>query len=178
MLASYLISCPHGNAVGCFVLPYGYVCEDLGWDLETVRKLFGELFRIGFVTRDESNFLTQIVPWWEHNTVENPNVAKGAVKDLDRLPKCQLLQTVITVAEPFLNRFGTVVKQSYEPLPKPFRNIEPKPKKERKRFTREDKKGRGSKVLTRESQGNGVDHTDLRVKIDYDFPFEELPNEG
>ena len=38
LLAVYLLSCPHGNAIGCFVLPRGYIAVDLGWDPAAVTE--------------------------------------------------------------------------------------------------------------------------------------------
>lgn len=94
LLAAYLISCPHGNSVGCFVLPLGYVADDMGWDAETVSKRFAELFQIGFFERDEIvSDVIRIPSWWEHNTIENGNVLKHAVGALASVPNCQQKQT-------------------------------------------------------------------------------------
>ena len=42
-LTLYLLSCPHGNAVGCFVLHDGYISADLGWSADTVAHCIEEL---------------------------------------------------------------------------------------------------------------------------------------
>jgi len=34
----YLLTCPHGNILGLFVLKPGYACADLGWSEERFRK--------------------------------------------------------------------------------------------------------------------------------------------
>lgn len=110
ILAAYVISCPHGNSAGCFVLPYGYVAEDLGWNNETVRKLFDELIGICFVERDDETNLTRVVPWWEHNTVENPNVGKNVIREIKALPNCSVKQHAIESARGAIDSFETVLK--------------------------------------------------------------------
>jgi hypothetical protein len=105
LLAAYLISCPHGNALGCFVLPLGYICEDLGWVIETVSERLAELFRIGYFERDEKTDLFRIIPWWEHNTLENPNVAKRALAEFSGLPNCELKHHLAESMEQFAKWF-------------------------------------------------------------------------
>lgn len=123
-LLLYLFSCPHGNAVGCFVAHDGYIATDLGWSLETVSETLSELFEKGFSERDEGSFLLRIVGWWGHNPIDNPNVAKFVAKEIASLPNCQVKQRLI---EDVLNfdGWGEKVKQTLsERLGKPFRNQE------------------------------------------------------
>jgi hypothetical protein len=105
----YLLSCPHGNSLGCFVLPTGYMMADLGWDEETVSKHVRELVSNGFIERDERSFLTVIIGWWGHNTIENGNVAKGAVKAIKALPRCELLSRFLKDLNVFPNVFPNVL---------------------------------------------------------------------
>ena len=37
LLYFYLHTCPHINSTGCFVLPEGYACADLGWPSDRYR---------------------------------------------------------------------------------------------------------------------------------------------
>jgi len=46
LLAIYLLTCTHSNALGCFRIPVGYCMEDLKWNRETVSKRFLELGEI------------------------------------------------------------------------------------------------------------------------------------
>lgn len=82
----YLLTCPHGNAIGCFLLPVGYVTADLEWDAETFREAVSECVSEGLIERDEATGLTRIKGWWGHNTFENANVAKAAAKASLALP--------------------------------------------------------------------------------------------
>lgn len=132
-LLLYIYSCPHGNSIGCFVLPLGYICEDMGWDMERVTKLVRELNSNGFIDRDESTRLIRINSWWEHNSIENLNVAKSAVKTLSMLPKCPLLFEVFQQLRSLGNKFINELSNSFpnpEMEPEPEREQEPEPEME------------------------------------------------
>jgi hypothetical protein len=135
-LMLYLLSCPHGNAIGCFVLHDGYITADLRWSNDAVGIYVQELVENGLVERDLETSLLRIVGWWGHNAIENPNVAKHVAKEIAALPACPvkdhliealfmltgLLPSVMQIlseglAKPFPNGSGRVVE--------PFRNQEP-----------------------------------------------------
>lgn len=63
-LASYLITCPHGNMLGLFNLPLTYVAADLGWSLRTVRKALDRLAGLDFVEYDEAGERVLVVEAW------------------------------------------------------------------------------------------------------------------
>ena len=37
-LANYLVTGPHSNAIGAYLLPDAYIADDLGWTAETVTQ--------------------------------------------------------------------------------------------------------------------------------------------
>ena len=115
MLYLYLLTCPHGNSAGCFVLHDGYIQADLSWSSERVTKHVTELVRGGFIERDEGTSLTRIIGWWGHNTLENQNVAKGTIKIMRALPRCQVFFNAVND----LKRFDT---ESVNALVNTFRN--------------------------------------------------------
>ena len=92
-LMLYLLSCPHGNAIGCFVLHDGYIGADLGWSPDAVSRCIHELIEKGLVERDDEASLLRIIGWWGHNGIENPNVAKHVVKEIAALPPCAVKST-------------------------------------------------------------------------------------
>jgi hypothetical protein len=94
-LMLYLLSCPHGNAVGCFVLHDGYIAADLNWSIETVGRCIGELIEKRLIERDAETSLMRILGWWGHNTIENGNVAKHVVKEIAALPACLVKNNLI-----------------------------------------------------------------------------------
>jgi hypothetical protein len=85
MLALYLMTSPHGNMVGCFLLPDAYAAHDLKWTIERVTEGFKELFTKSFAYRCERTFWVFIRGHCKWNQFENPNVAKAAAKLFDSL---------------------------------------------------------------------------------------------
>jgi hypothetical protein len=91
----YVLTTPHGNSVGCFVLPFGYISADLKWTEEVVTERVRELVEKGCVEYDETTSLVRVRGWWGHNTLENANVAKGALKTFRQLPRCEVYYNAI-----------------------------------------------------------------------------------
>lgn len=105
MLWLYLLACPHGNAVGCFVLDPEYIQADLKWTAERVSTHMLELVSRRMIERDPSNFLTFISDWWGHNTIENGFVAKAAMKTLKALPRCDVFCIAVNALDASSNKF-------------------------------------------------------------------------
>ncbi|MGV8869289.1 MAG: hypothetical protein ACOH2S_20405 [Janthinobacterium svalbardensis] len=79
-LALYLLTCPHGNMLGCFRLPDAYASDDLKWPIERVSKGFAGLIEKGYISRCERTFWLVITRYLKWNQFENPNVGKAAGK--------------------------------------------------------------------------------------------------
>jgi hypothetical protein len=116
-LAMYLLTCPHGTIAGVFRLPDGYVCEDLIWDQERVRKGFENLEENGFANRCARSKWVWVRKFLEWNQPENPNQRKAVNKMIEQVPadcswKQQFMASLSdqddnhcrTVEEPFLNQ--------------------------------------------------------------------------
>lgn len=99
LLWAYLIACPHGNALGCFVLPLGYIAIDLELDPTVISSAVQTLSERGLIEYDNAAQLVRIVGWWGHNRIENGNVAKGIAKVLKGLPKSPLTLSAIADLE-------------------------------------------------------------------------------
>ncbi len=136
LLLTYIYSTPHGNSVGCFVLPDGYIMADMNWPSELVSKHVLELVAEGFIERDAPTNLLRIVGWFDHNTIENDNVAKAAVKTIRSLPVCAvsiaLFKDLNTISNRFLNPYLNELRNVFgngflNPEPKPEPEPEPKP---------------------------------------------------
>lgn len=87
LLAFYLMTCPHANALGCFRLSDGYVMDDLGWTKERVLKGFAELFAKGFAKRCGTTFWVVIFKHLYWNRPENPNQVKSVARLAMQVPK-------------------------------------------------------------------------------------------
>jgi hypothetical protein len=87
-MALYLLTCPHGNSLGCFRLPMAYLCDDLGVVAKAAAKTLTELQRVGFIHLDEEDSgWTWIVDYLEHNPMPNGNVGKAVGKMLEQVPR-------------------------------------------------------------------------------------------
>lgn len=136
LLASYLLTSPHTNQIGCFRLPDGYVCDDLNWPSERVREGFDELSNKGFAAREDATKWVLIYKFLKWNQIENPNQAKSAEKQFDQVPAACSLRTPLAVAFAEFSRFPvltakplhkgspTLAEPSQEPFLEPFRNQE------------------------------------------------------
>lgn len=127
----YTLCCPHGNAVGCFVLPEGYIMADLGWSAERVSETVSELLRNGLIDRCETTSLTLVRGWWGHNTIENRNVAKAAIKTIEALPRCPLFFKFIKAVDRFPEQLRKEFRNRYpNGLPNGIETKEPEPEPE------------------------------------------------
>jgi hypothetical protein len=125
VLALYLMTCPHGNMLGCFRLSDAYAAEDIQWELERVRKAFAELFAKGFAYRCDRSFWVFIRYYLKWNHFENPNVATKAFKLLDglRIPNMQkglLLNALREFGKHFDPAKLDPLERSIEPFANPF----------------------------------------------------------
>jgi len=125
----YLLTCPHSNALGIFVLPKGYICEDLGWSMERLNKPFAELLSQGFILYDERVKLICIKNHLKHNPIENQNQVKSAKKILEQLPKSSLFLTILEQ----LN------KEYHKPLRELLQERYSKPETETETYTETEK---------------------------------------
>lgn len=98
-LALYLISSPHTNLLGCFVVPKLYIMADLAWSEKQLEKPFAKLLAAGFLRYDSATGLLLIVNYLRHNPLENPNQVTAAVRKLDELPTSPLLEELWLLLE-------------------------------------------------------------------------------
>ena len=134
LLLLYLLSCQHGNSLGCFVLPEGYITADLKWEPKRVSKHVSELVSKGFIDHDETVSLVRICGWFGHNGFENGNVAKAAMKALKMLPPCAVKSCLINELFDIGNKFINEYRNEFEnELRNPKPNLtqpEPEPNQE------------------------------------------------
>lgn len=78
LLALYLMTCPHRNMVGYFVLPKPYICADLDWSMERLAEPFRELFEEGFCAYDEE---TRVLPIHRALKYDSPGDEDDQEKD-------------------------------------------------------------------------------------------------
>lgn len=87
----YILCCPHGNMIGCFTLPIGYVAVDLGWTLDEANSYITSLINKGFILYDLSNNLIFIKNYLKHNKASGQNSEKGCINLFKLLPSDSFL---------------------------------------------------------------------------------------
>jgi hypothetical protein len=87
LLALYLVSGPHRNAIGCARIPSQYIAADLGWPMQGVSKALRELAEMGFITRDEKSGWTLINNMLKYDPVRGDKAAIGAVRIAKTVPR-------------------------------------------------------------------------------------------
>ncbi len=123
MLALYLMTCQHGNMIGCFRLPNAYAADDLKWDSERVSKGFAELYQKGFAYRCERSSWVVIHRHMKWNKLENPNVGKAAGKLFDSVSPPNDVKALLVKALQEFGQFFPVEKlKAFDTLSIPFPN--------------------------------------------------------
>ena len=111
VLFIYTITSPHSNIAGTYVLPKGYISEDLGWPMRRVEETVSELFRNcsetvperlaedsgsvpeqpePLVYHDEGTRIIHIPKFLKYDPLRNPNQVKAALTVVAELPECAL----------------------------------------------------------------------------------------
>lgn len=122
-LALYLLTCTHGNMLGCFRLTNAYAADDLQWDIERVSKGFDELFDKGFAYRCNKTFWVLINSFLKWNPYENPNVGKAAGKLFDTIsPPIAVKALLAKALRQFSPWFPVEKLDDFEAKNKPFEN--------------------------------------------------------
>lgn len=106
ILALYLLSGPHSNSIGCYILPEGYIMADLGWAPETISKAYMELSRNGFAYGCDKTDYIFISDHIEHNPPANPKVGVSMVKIINKIPSdFSYWPELIECLKPYNKRF-------------------------------------------------------------------------
>lgn len=133
----YLLTNEHGNMLGLYRLPFGYAASDMNWDVERFRKGFETVSKGGLAVYEEATETVYVNRFLAHDPMANPNVVRGAVKELRQLANGspllpQLLADIRNLDEvpdyyqPLIKCLETLTQTVSEP----FRNPEPYPEPE------------------------------------------------
>lgn len=110
LLYLYVLTSPHSNMAGYYVLPKPYVAYDLQWLPERLDKALAELLRTGLIKYCEQNDVVFIPNFFKYNPIQNRNQAVGVAKRVSELPANTLqkdfLAAVKRFAQPFLELFA------------------------------------------------------------------------
>ena len=101
----YFLTCPHSNSIGAYVVKKGYMADDLVWTSKRVNDALLQLRKIGLVRYDDNLSVLVVNNYLKHNTIENPNQCKNAIKNYHSLPTTEILQDVINCLETVSKHF-------------------------------------------------------------------------
>jgi len=105
-LMVYMMTCQHGNNIGCFRIPSAYIAEDLNWASERVTETLSETVSKGFLERDDNCLWNRLPNHFQTVSIENPNVAKGMEQFIDAVPKnSTVFSGLLASLQPFAGRF-------------------------------------------------------------------------
>lgn len=120
LLATYLLSSPHSNGLGCYRLPTIYVQADLGWTPETTESAFTEIESINFGLRCHRTGFILIPNYLRWNPISNSSVAVARQKEYREIPSQFTLRDILVSAmlqhgahwkEPFLSELQDTARQ-------------------------------------------------------------------
>ncbi|USE35898.1 hypothetical protein [Endozoicomonas sp. SCSIO W0465] len=87
LLALYLLTTHHGNLLGIFRMPMGYIATDLKWDMEKTIQTFDELETKRFAKRSSNGDLIVINNYTKHNRTENNRQLDARLRLVLTLPE-------------------------------------------------------------------------------------------
>ena len=135
LLYLYLLSSPHSNSVGCFVLKNGYATADLGWEVKAYLKAIDSLSKAGLIGYNQEESLVRIVNFLSFEPFTNQKHAMGALKQAYQLPECEQklflfkdLSANKHVTEDMLNQYPM------DSLSKAYRYMEQEQEQEQDKF--------------------------------------------
>ena len=99
LLELYVKSCPHRNRLGCFRLDPHYVVADLGWEVERVKITLNELVSASRVRWDAEARVVLDLDALKVDPLQNGNVVKGAIRELDSVPDTELIAYLLQALE-------------------------------------------------------------------------------
>lgn len=73
----YFITSPHQNSAGCYHLPDGYACADMGVSEADYKAFRKEVSDAGLIVFDDDTSEIYIVGWFEDNPITNDNHFQG-----------------------------------------------------------------------------------------------------
>ena len=120
----YLRTAPHRNRLGIFVLDELYAAADLQWEVPRVKTVLVELQEARRIMWDAHLRVVFVLDTWEVEALENPNVVKGALRELETVPRTVLLTVLLKAVEAnYRDHYSPLVERLKE-LNKVFTAVE------------------------------------------------------
>ena len=111
----YLLTSPHSNLIGAFVIKKGYIAEDLKWSIPRVDKAIKELVKDELILFDVKVSVVAVSNYLKYNPLENPNQFIGAVNIYKTLPKTSILSSIFNTLTTLSKRFNKPFEGASKP---------------------------------------------------------------
>lgn len=98
LLALYLLTCRHRNLEGLYLLPWGWVETDLGWEADCVGEQAARLMDARFIEYDEGPEVVFVRNALKYQQPKSKPQLKGAINALREVPPNALLPALTEVA--------------------------------------------------------------------------------
>lgn len=119
LLFIYLLSCPHSNALGAYILKPKYIEADLNWTEKKVLESTTEVLGKGLIRYDKDTSLVLICNYLKYNPPVSPNHFVNIANIFYSLPKSKLLQGLNNILERYAQDLGKPFVRATEDLGKP-----------------------------------------------------------
>jgi hypothetical protein len=94
VLHIYFLTSEHQNSAGCFRLPDGYACSDLGWQLGCYIRCRNQVIKVGLVSFDNETSEVFVHRWFKHNPPMNDKHALGTCNIINRVESDDIREKV------------------------------------------------------------------------------------
>lgn len=85
ILYLFYLTCSHQNSAGCYTLPDGYACSDLGWEQATYELHRSTLIEAQLVAFDPLTSELFILRWFQHCPPMNDKHALGTMRIVESI---------------------------------------------------------------------------------------------
>lgn len=109
-LALYLLTCEHRNLEGLYRLPKPYIAADLGWPVKKVEDASSVIFASGFALYDPDAEMVLIPNALKHQSPSTENQIKGAIAQLERIPRTSLWDGFRIACESHCERLADAIE--------------------------------------------------------------------
>ena len=94
VLHLYFMTCEHQNSAGCFRLPDGYACADLGWEPKKYVRCREQLTNAGLVRLENETCEVFVHRWFKHNPPMNDKHTQGTRFIIERIESDDIREKV------------------------------------------------------------------------------------
>lgn len=120
----YLLTSPHSNMAGFYVLPLEYMAYDLNWTPKVCDEILSELESHWLIKRDAHKKVVLVMDHLKNNPVGGANQLKGIVNLLKKMPSTYLMKEFYELIKEFLTEQTKVYLENIKSLTPDFNRAE------------------------------------------------------